>query len=301
MLASSIRFYLRVLRLLAARRVVSAEDIARGYDRISAGYDDSFTSHVAPHSLRMVARLGVRDGDRVMDLGAGTGTLTLALARAVGPRGEVVCVDRSRGMLETAAGKARAAALNNIRFVEKDMLEAISAAPAATLDAVTCGWALGYADAPTLLAAAAGRLKPGGALGIIENTRDTLDAIRRAALEVARRHPGRVQTIMDLHFRLPRGARRLRRWFEGAGLSVREVWEGRVNRRFATGGEALEWVLRTGAGVGFNRMMSDDIRATCDAEFAAILEREARQDGVIEVAHRYVAGTAEKRSGGMTA
>jgi len=291
-----IRFYLKVLQLLAARKVVSASTIARGYDRISAGYDTNFTSHVAPHSLRMVSALGLGEGARVMDLASGTGTLTIALAKQVGPRGKVISVDRSKGMLDIAAAKACSAALTNIRLVESDMLDAIRDVPDASLDAVTCGWALGYVHAVSLLRAAASKLKPGGVLGIIENTRDTLGPIRRSAVKVASRHPHHLQQIMDLHFHLPAGTRQLRNWFRQAGLSVRDVWKGGVERQFAGGEDALGWVLKTGAGVGFNAMMAEEVKTACDAEFAALIERDHMRDGIITVTHRYVVGIGEKET-----
>lgn len=41
----------------------------------------------------LLAALGLRDGDHVADLGAGSGYLTLPMARAVGARGRVVATD----------------------------------------------------------------------------------------------------------------------------------------------------------------------------------------------------------------
>ena len=49
----------------------------------------------------------VRPGDRVLDLGCGTGSLTIALARAAGPSGRVVGVDPSVEMIGRARAKAR--------------------------------------------------------------------------------------------------------------------------------------------------------------------------------------------------
>jgi demethylmenaquinone methyltransferase / 2-methoxy-6-polyprenyl-1,4-benzoquinol methylase len=52
-----------------------------------------------------VAMSGVREGDRVLDVAGGSGDLARALARRVGPTGEVWLTDISRAMLE--AGRDR--------------------------------------------------------------------------------------------------------------------------------------------------------------------------------------------------
>jgi len=52
-----------------------------------------------------VAMSGVREGDRVLDVAGGSGDLALALARRVGPTGEVWLTDVNRAML--AAGRDR--------------------------------------------------------------------------------------------------------------------------------------------------------------------------------------------------
>jgi SAM-dependent methyltransferase len=64
-------------------------------------------------------RLGVAPGQRVVDLGCGSGRTTLELAARVGPSGNVVGVDISAEML--ARGRERAAGLGNVEFVHADV------------------------------------------------------------------------------------------------------------------------------------------------------------------------------------
>jgi 2-polyprenyl-3-methyl-5-hydroxy-6-metoxy-1,4-benzoquinol methylase len=66
----------------------------------------------------IVGRLGVKPGMTVLDAGCGPGRLTVPLAQAVGPQGEVAAVDMQSGMLERARAKAQAAGLANITWHE---------------------------------------------------------------------------------------------------------------------------------------------------------------------------------------
>src|SRR5689334_5563504 len=62
----------------------------------------------------LIDAAGVRPGQRVLDVGCGTGYLARLVARAVGPSGQVVGIDPSQDMIEYAARKA--GGTGNVRF-----------------------------------------------------------------------------------------------------------------------------------------------------------------------------------------
>ncbi len=293
---SSVQFGMRVLWLVLGRRFVDADDIRDDYNRLCRTYDDCFGSHVSRHSQRLIERLPIARGMRVVDLAAGTGTLTVPLAQRVGADGHVTSVDRSAGMQTVCRRKCREGALAQVAFVENDMLAALKTLPEGEFDGVTCGWAIGYSDPVELLCQAQRILKPGGFVGIIENARHTLHPVRATALRVARTLPRHVARLMDLHRRLPRDTEHLASWFRRAGLKPRKTWDGNEPFTFRSGREVLDWVLRTGASAGFDRMMDPAVKQTCDRLFAEYIEQDHMRDGRIDVAHCYVAGIAGKEA-----
>ena len=120
----------------------------------------------------VVAALGVTDGDRVADLGAGRGTFTGRLARAVGRGGIVYAVDADVGALERLARLAAEAGLDNIRTVAVtgDRLDLPEPVDLIFASAV-------FHHLPEQVAYFAGarsQLRPGGRLAILESRREGL-------------------------------------------------------------------------------------------------------------------------------
>jgi predicted methyltransferase len=66
--------------------------------------------------------LALRPGERVADVGAGSGYFTLRIARAVGPTGQVLAIDINPDLLEFLARRAKEEGLANVtsRRVGKD-------------------------------------------------------------------------------------------------------------------------------------------------------------------------------------
>ena len=75
---------------------------------------------IAGTSRRLLERVGIRPGMRVLDVGCGTGELSRLVAEMVGESGTVIAVDRDAAVLETAREEARRAGLQNLQFHESD-------------------------------------------------------------------------------------------------------------------------------------------------------------------------------------
>jgi len=93
--------------------------IAKHFDAQASRYDRSntvrrFQSRAQAHVL---SRIDVRPGMRVLDLGCGTGTGTLEIARRIGPSGTAVGMDASPKMVAEAETKCGNSGSGRASFV----------------------------------------------------------------------------------------------------------------------------------------------------------------------------------------
>jgi demethylmenaquinone methyltransferase/2-methoxy-6-polyprenyl-1,4-benzoquinol methylase len=83
------------------------------YDRISRAYD--LITEADEHKVREAGErlLKLTSGERVLEIGFGTGNSIINMAESVGPTGRVYGIDVSRGMLEVAQAKIADKGLSN--------------------------------------------------------------------------------------------------------------------------------------------------------------------------------------------
>ncbi|MGI9645796.1 MAG: class I SAM-dependent methyltransferase [Ilumatobacteraceae bacterium] len=82
------------------------------------GLEDQYNAMLRPFGELVVERLTLQPGERVLDIGCGTGDTTLGLGEVVGPTGVALGVDISTSMLGRAT--ERSAGIANVNFVEAD-------------------------------------------------------------------------------------------------------------------------------------------------------------------------------------
>jgi SAM-dependent methyltransferase len=119
----------------------------------------------------LVERLGLAPGMRVLDAGCGPGRLTIPVARAVEPTGEVLALDIQRAMLELLEHRLEAESITNVRILEAGLGE--GALERDAFDRVLLTFVLGEVRDRE----AAGRelyaaLRPGGILSVTEGFGD---------------------------------------------------------------------------------------------------------------------------------
>jgi demethylmenaquinone methyltransferase/2-methoxy-6-polyprenyl-1,4-benzoquinol methylase len=102
------------------RRSQSAN--TRRYDRIARSYSTLEPLYLVfpPARRRAVAALGLKAGDTVLEIGAGTGRNFPYLVDAVGPSGTVIGVDASPGMLAEARRLIERRGWSNVQLLQQD-------------------------------------------------------------------------------------------------------------------------------------------------------------------------------------
>jgi cyclopropane fatty-acyl-phospholipid synthase-like methyltransferase len=152
-------------------------------DETAAREQARFDSERKPE--KVVEALGIKPGSRVADVGAGTGLLTVHLARAVAPNGSVVATDIDGAVLELLQSRLAAVGLADI--VERRVVGAETPGlEVGAYDAILLAEVDHYfTDEVAWLKAATAALKPGGRIVIsnrIHHRPQSMAAAQKAGL-----------------------------------------------------------------------------------------------------------------------
>jgi SAM-dependent methyltransferase len=146
---------------------MNLDDPAQSWSDVAAAWDasvDFVDDHSAAATARLVDRVDVHSGDRVLELAAGPGSIGQQLSTLVGPTGTVLLSDIAPGMVDVA--RRRNGGLDNVEVAVLD-LTAIDR-PDRSFDVVVCRMGLMFAPEPADSFAEIHRvLAPGGRLGAL--------------------------------------------------------------------------------------------------------------------------------------
>lgn len=115
---------------------------------------------------RVIDALGITEGMRVADLGAGTGVFTFALAERVGFSGKVYAIDVDAGLLDIVSQKAKAAGGSTIETILAENTNPKLPEPVDLI--FICDTMHHLPDQATYVKQFAKLLRPGGRVAVID-------------------------------------------------------------------------------------------------------------------------------------
>jgi phosphatidylethanolamine/phosphatidyl-N-methylethanolamine N-methyltransferase len=138
------------------------------YDKLAAVYDVFFGPILHPGRLLALQRMGIEPGDRVLEVGCGTG-----INAALYPHScHVTGIDFSASMLEKARGRVRRKRLQHVQLMEMDAA-ALTFADA-SFDIVYAPYLVNCVSDPLQVVREMRRVcKPGGKIVILNHFRST--------------------------------------------------------------------------------------------------------------------------------
>lgn len=242
-------------------------ELARIYDQVSQQQFEG--------GQRLVGLLGLARGDRVLDVGCGTGRLAEWMAASIGPG--VVGIDPLPERITLARARAP-----GLRF-EVSRAEDLAAFPGGSFDAVIASAVFHWVeDKPKALAEFARVLRPGGRLAVSTLAKElqrqgSLADVLRSVLsrEPYRRHARRVASVVP--------AATLTEIVSMLGdspLALRELHVLRRGSRHASGEDVVTFYEASAFG-NLLASLPDDLRSRLRRDLAAALDAQRSPEGIL--------------------
>ena len=157
------------------RRVNRSKGDARAsYNRLSRWYDVISGSTEKKYRDWGLEKLSAQPGEKILEIGFGTGHCLVSLAKAVGSKGQVVGLDISDGMLSMARDRLRSERLDDRVDLHLGDAANLDFIEANSLDGVFMSFTLELFDTPEIprvLQECHRVLKPGGRLAVVSMTK----------------------------------------------------------------------------------------------------------------------------------
>jgi len=258
------------------------------WDRAAPLYEQTGVEFFAPLGRELVARAGLRRGDRVLDLGCGRGHVLVPAAEAVGAAGSVTGIDRAARMVSLTAAELRERGIVNAAVTVGDAT-APSFAPGA-FDAVLSGFmmfllgdAAAALQAYRMLLSARGRIAF-STFGRADERHERARAVlrSRAGISPQRRGDG-VFDDRDAIVRL----------VESSGFCDVTVCAKPVRTRFASSAQWWDWAWSVGLRGSLERIASERLDEA-RAEVEDVLAGARRPDGTLVLTTEILFTTATR-------
>lgn len=134
-----------------------------GWDAAASHYHSGWEHPLKPAHDTLMNMANILPGQCVIEVACGSGLLTARIAKAVGPKGQVIATDLSQGMIDDLTHRMGAASIKNVTAIR--MPAETLDQPDVAFDAAVCALGLMYTPDPAKAVAEMVRVvAPGGTI-----------------------------------------------------------------------------------------------------------------------------------------
>ena len=265
---------------------VGSVELQNAYDKIHGDYDQFWLTQAATPIHELIDHLPFTGHEEVLEAGCGTGYATALLAQRAR---HVTAVDLSEGMLTQARTRLSPEMAKQVDFVQGDALTCLKGQRSFNL--VFSSWVLGYIKLTSFFSAARSSLATQGLLAFVVHKQNSPTRELEIFRELAAENPSVLER--SVHFDFPNDMNHVQNLLQETGFSVSRLWEGVVSFEYQTAHQALEHLLKSGAGTAYYEAVDPDRREALEQAFVNTLAERTQGRATVTVDHEYVACIAK--------
>ncbi len=257
------------------------DGIDLGHPELAELYDE-LPLWSAPFGLRMLELVPLRTGMTILDVGAGTGFLSVELAQRCGSTSRVIAVDPWSLALARLRRKVAHLGLRNVELLEQDAAQLDL--PAASLDLVVSNLGIHNFENPkAVLQACVRAMKPTASLWLSTNLTGHMAELYAVYAEVLRELGAQAALAdLDAHVRHRGTVESVTELLEASGLRVVRVVTDSFHMRFADGSALLRhYFMRWAFVPAWRAIVAPERQHETFERLARKLDALAREQGEI--------------------
>jgi ubiquinone/menaquinone biosynthesis C-methylase UbiE len=254
--------------------------VRRGWEQTSAWYAIDRPQVFQRFGDRLVELLDLSPGQHVLDVGAGTGVVTLRAAERVGAHGQVIAVDFARAMVN----QIRAAAQGKWRNVLPVQMDAeFLGLPSESFDLIACAFSLfQFVNMARALTELYRVLKPGGQVGLSNWGADFFTPVALMQRDLFREYNLRPLLTNPITFKHDQ----MRALLEAAGLTEIELIQEHVELWFKNPKEIWDWNYAMGPfPIMLEQQLTPDQRRELERRYIEMLKPLLTPQGIPCIFH----------------